>query len=110
MPTVERRNRPRLPREEVLYVQVAAATAPTGARVMRCTSRDMSGFGLRLRLGEALPPGTPVDLWVRLVEHAASFYLHGVVRWYSAADAEAGIGIGFVEGSDCWQWLAVSET
>ncbi len=96
-----------MPRKEPLYVQLAAAGTPTGARVLRCESADLSSVGLRVSVTEPLPPGTPVEVWIRLAELGSNFYLHGRVRWYSTATAEAGIGMCFAEGTDYWQWLAL---
>ena len=104
---VERRTRPRMPRKEPLYVQLAASDAPTGARVLRCESADLSSAGLRVGVSEPLRPGTALEVWIRLSEHGCNFYLQGRVRWYSAATAEAGIGMCFAEGTDYWQWLAL---
>jgi len=104
---VERRTRPRMPRKESLYVQLAAAAAPTGARVLRCESADLSSTGLRVGVSEPLRPGTALEVWIRLSELGCNFYLQGRVRWYCAASAEAGIGMCFAEGTDYWQWLAL---
>jgi len=104
---VERRTRPRLPRKEVLYVQLAAAGAPTGARVLRCESADLSSVGLRVSVSEPVLPGTSLEVWIRLAELGCNFYLHGRVRWYSETSGEAGIGMCFADGTDYWQWLAL---
>ena len=104
---VERRNRPRTPRREILYVQIAAAGAPTGARILRCESADLSSAGLRVTVSEPVMPGTRVEVWIRLAELGCNFYLHGCVRWYSVERGEAGIGMNFAEGTDFWQWLSL---
>ncbi len=96
-----------MPRKEVLYVQLAAACAPTGARVLRCESADLSSAGLRVSVSEPVPPGTPVEVWIRLAELGCNFYLRGRVRWYSETSSEVGIGMCFAEGTDYWQWLAL---
>jgi len=107
MHRVDRRTRPRLPRREVLYVQVAATAAPHGARVLRCESADVSSAGLRVSVSEPVLPCTPVEVWIRLAELGCNFYLQGRVRWYSESSGEVGIGMCFAEETDYWQWLAL---
>jgi len=82
---VERRRHPRLPRHDRLFIQFGgtpAAVGPPGATRF-CEAVDTSPCGLRLclRLAEALPRYSPLELWVSVSGAEGKYYLCGRVAW-----------------------------
>lgn len=105
---LERRHSPRQPRRETLFAQVGIAAQGGARRTVRCLSADLSGSGVRVELDEGISAGTAVDLWIRLASAGRNFLLRGRVRWYDAAQQQAGIAVVFAEGTDYWEWQATA--
>ena len=103
----ERRQHPRIARDEVLFVQ-AELRAEDGANrtTLRCHSADLSPGGLRLHLMDPLPVGTELELWIRIPGAARNYYLAGTVRWCRAGehDAELGVAVHAAPSTDDAAW------
>ena len=108
----DRRRHPRLDRDDTLFVRVASASgeAVEGEQAVRCSTENVSRDGLRIRLPEALPEGTFLELWIRVTDRPGTFLLKGVSKWAKAqADGSALIGIQLAEESaeDLGAWRAM---
>jgi hypothetical protein len=78
---IEKRQQPRLPRDEKLFVQVVAPgeqPLPPGD-VLFCTTVDISASGLQLRSSMMFPVGCSLDLWVK-VDGQRKYLLNGEVK------------------------------
>ena len=70
----ERRTHARIPRTEVLFVQVISAPrAGTDRVTLRCRTADLSPGGLCIELEDEIAVGTAVESWIRLPEAERNF-------------------------------------
>lgn len=103
----ERRTHARIPRTEVLFVQVISAPrAGTDRVTLRCRTADLSPGGLCIELEDEIAVGTAVEAWIRLPEAERNFYLAGTVRWYRDGDGciQLGVGLHAAPGTDFDAW------
>ena len=84
----ERRRQPRIERDDTLFVQIASASGEEveKGQTVRCTAENISQDGLRIRLSQAVPEGTFLELWIRVTDRPGTFLLKGVSRWAKAQD------------------------
>ncbi len=112
----ERRGQPRLQRDDALFVPVGSANgdAVQEGQTVRCSTENVSPDGLRLRLPEAVPEGTIVELWVRVTDRPGTFLLKGMTKWAMAQeDGSVLVGIQLAQepAEDIGAWRAmVAET
>lgn len=71
---------------------------------------DISQNGVRVRLGNAVPPGTELQMWVISPRSQETLVLDGTVRWCLAAPGDptlhqAGIHIAHTPTGDYRRWL-----
>lgn len=109
MAQIDRRFEARVPRSEVLFLQMSVSDGAAGRQTLRCRSADLSQSGLRVHVDELIAEGTPVEVWIRLSSAARNYYLHGIVKWSHTAGDRNEIGIGVVDGEstdfDDWRNL-----
>lgn len=79
----ERRVKPRLAREERLFVQVLACPQDDDlvGTTLACRSSDLSATGIKIKTESAVPIGTVLDLWVDVQGRRGKFFLSGEVMW-----------------------------
>jgi hypothetical protein len=99
----ERRNAPRLLRDENVVVKILAAPARPElvGTAVECSTVDVSATGLRLLLETPVAAGSQLGLEVDLTEHSDRYFLGGEVMWSRETEA-AGIyliGVHLLEGN-----------
>lgn len=107
----ERRQNPRLAREEPLLLKITAIdeTPPPESLTAACTTIDVSAGGLRLRANARIEAGSRIDLWVEVTGRSGKLMLSGEVRW-SVQDGESyliGIQLRDRPGFDLLAWKAL---
>lgn len=105
---IERRRGPRLARRETVFVQVRVGARGATRRLVRSTSADLSGNGLRAEVDAEFSVGTAVELRVHLAALERRYTLRGQVRWCDPARRAAGFAIVFAADSDYWEWQATA--
>jgi hypothetical protein len=80
-------------------------------RIARCETLEVSGSGLRVRVGESLTVGAILQIGVEMPGQDEPFYLVGQVRWRRQDTGNpgqwlAGFEILNAAGSDIEQWHA----
>jgi len=99
----ERRNAPRLLRDENVVVKILAAPdrPELVGTVVECSTVDVSATGLRLLLETAVAAGSRLGLEVDVTEQGGRYFLGGEVMWSRETEA-AGIyliGVQLLEGN-----------
>lgn len=99
----ERRNAPRLLRDESVVVKILAAPARPElvGTAVECSTVDVSATGLRLLLETPVAAGSQLGLEVDLTENSDRYFLGGEVMWSRETEA-AGIyliGVQLLEGN-----------
>lgn len=67
-------------------VEIEAAEGQTPARLVHCSSSDISANGLRVNCADPLPEGAILPLFIQL--EGKRFQLMGEVKWCFPADAQ----------------------
>jgi Tfp pilus assembly protein PilZ len=112
----DRRQHTRQKRDERVVVQVASSTHDTlpAGTVVRCSTKDVSPSGLRIRLDHQVPDGFLVELWVEVSNHPTKFYLAGEVMWCQELEDKKHylIGVKLKDGEtdDFKKWQEVFES
>ena len=107
----DRRRQPRLERDDTLFVRIASATgeAIEEGQSVRCSTENVSQDGLRIRLSEAVPEGTFLELWIKFSDRPGTFLLKGVTKWSRRRDDDTVlVGIQLADDSveDMAAWRA----
>ena len=108
----ERRKQPRLEREDSLFIRVASGSgeAIDEGQTVRCSTENVSQDGLRIRLPEAVPEGTLLELWIRVTGRPGTFLLKGVSKWAKGQDdgtVQVGIQLAEDPAEDMGAWRAM---
>lgn len=79
----DRRQHVRQPRDERVVVQIVSSTSETlpPGTVVRCSTKDVSPDGIRIQLGQQVPEGYLLELWIEISNHPNKFFLAGEVKW-----------------------------
>lgn len=99
----ERRNAPRLLRDENVVVKILAAPERPElvGTVIECGTVDVSATGLRILLETAVAAGSQLGLEVDVADQGQRYFLGGEVMWSRETEA-AGIyliGVHLLEGN-----------
>ena len=113
----ERRSHPRLRLDERLFIQVRTCDADPGLAntTSRCTTRDASEHGLRIRADHPIEPGCVLSLWVKVGSRPGTFLLTGETRWSMPAGDGDGYLVGIEiqskdqEDSGSWKQMLAAE-
>ncbi len=105
----EKRSAPRLGREESLFVRIVSSGPDVllEGKTVHCSTEDLSAGGMRLRLDEAVPVGTVLQLWIKVSDYPGTFLVNGVIRWvreYSPNVFLAGIELRDERNDDTGNW------
>jgi hypothetical protein len=97
--TSEKRGHARVARDERVLVKILSTSHDSSLHDAVAKSRvaDLSVSGVRVCLDESLPPGTTVDLWIKVEALPGTFLLQGQVKWSDQAPEGAfysGIELG----------------
>ena len=97
-----RRQHVRQPRDERVVVQIVSSTCETlpPGTVVRCSTKDISPEGIRIQLGQQLPDGFLLELWIEISNHPNKFFLTGEVKWCREIDEGKRylVGVALKEG------------
>lgn len=88
-----RRRHGRLQRDDLLFVQVLAASESPSlvGETLQCSTLDVSASGLRVQVNCEVPVPSEIDLWLDVQACAQKFFMHGLVKWCNRVDAEQSI-------------------
>ena len=87
----ERRNNPRLMRDDRLFIQILAASEnPDLVGVtLSCSTLDISRQGIRLGVDLEAPVGSDIELWIDVKGMAGKFFLNGFIKWCYELDSDS---------------------
>lgn len=110
----ERRDNPRLMRDDRLFIQVLAASEKpelVGA-TLSCTTVDISRQGIRLGVDQEAPVGSEIELWIDIKGMAGKYFLNGYIKWCYELDSdstpfELGIELVDKEMTDYHVWQSM---
>ena len=99
----DRRQHVRQSRDERVVIQIVSSTHDTlpPGMVLRCSTKDVSPEGLRIYLGQRVPEGFLLELWVEISNHSSKFFLAGEVKWCQQIEGSDRymVGIQLEEGA-----------
>lgn len=98
----ERRNVPRLIRDDQLFIQILTASENTQlvGSTLSCSTLDISRQGIRLGVDYEAPVGSEIELWIDVKGNAEKYFLNGCIKWCYELDsdsAEFELGIELVD-------------
>ena len=104
----ERRQTPRLDRDETLFIQVTRCDAEpdfVGTTVL-CSTLDVSATGLKLITQRPVKTDIELDLWVNIDGRPGKYFLSGNVQWCTPSDGKhsAGVQLLELENTDFLGW------
>jgi len=110
--STDRRNHPRLARDEKVVIQVVSSASDpslTGLTV-KCSTVDLSAQGLRVKLDKHVPEGYRLELFLQVTGHSRRFFLAGEIKWSREVEGEEGgylTGIELVDApeTDLSDWV-----
>lgn len=112
----QRREHLRLPMESTTFIEVLSPGLDQGepAKMVTCSTMDVSREGLQVKLSETLILNTILQIGVDLPNAADTLYLAGEVCWCQPSNDEqhprvAGFQILNANGSDIDTWAALIE-
>lgn len=76
-------------------------------KTIHCSIQDLSAGGVRLRLDEAVPVGTELQLWIKVAAYPGTFLVNGVIRWvreHSPKVFLAGVELRDEQNDDAGSW------
>lgn len=98
----ERRDNPRLMRDDKLFIQILAASenpALVGS-TLSCSALDISRQGIRLGVDHEAPVGSEIELWVDVNGMSEKYFLNGFIKWCYELDSDSAsyeLGIELIE-------------
>lgn len=110
----ERRNNPRLMRDDRLFIQIIGASENPSlvGTTLSCSAVDISRQGIRLGVEHEAPVGSEIEMWIDIKGISDKYYLNGFVKWCyeldsDVADYELGIQLVDKAMTDFTSWQAM---
>lgn len=105
----ELRQEARLPRSEMLFLEVHSSfDSALECKILICSSADVSANGVRAHIDESLPLNAIYQLCVQLDDGFRRLYLAAQVKWLKSDEQDSGYYVGLEildsDGSDVDKW------
>lgn len=110
----ERRNNPRLMRDDRMFIQILGASENPElvGNTLSCSALDISRQGIRLGVAYEAHVGSEIELWIDIKGMANKYFLNGFIKWCYELDSDTTayeLGIELVDKGltdyDIWQGM-----
>ncbi|MCW8956306.1 MAG: PilZ domain-containing protein [Gammaproteobacteria bacterium] len=87
----ERRNSPRLMRDDRLFIQILGASENPElvGTTLSCSAVDISRQGIRLGVAHEAPVGSEIELWIDIKGISDKYFLNGFIKWCYELDSDS---------------------
>ncbi|MFW2374325.1 MAG: PilZ domain-containing protein [Gammaproteobacteria bacterium] len=87
----ERRDSPRLMRDDRLFIQILAASEKPElvGMILSCSTVDISRQGIRLGVDQEAPVNSEIELWIDVKGRAGKYFLNGFIKWCYELDSDS---------------------
>lgn len=87
----ERRDNPRLMRDDRLFIQILAASENPElvGNTLSCSALDISRQGIRLGVDHEAPVGSEIELWIDIKGMSDKYFLNGFIKWCYELDSDS---------------------
>jgi hypothetical protein len=110
----ERRKHERIDFVQVIFIEVVArgSSCESENTIMKCETVDISVAGLKVRVTEAIPQGSRLNIAVPLDDWKENLELEGEAMWVKPVEEGEGYWVGLLLGDssheDMEKWFRVA--